>query len=627
MAESTSTFGLPSINTFGTNPSATPSLGLDKMIANATSGNPVSTQSVADMVSSALTPAVAAKNTPSSGGTSSPVYQAASKPIKQEERLWTVRPRSTGRRDRGAISKMRILPLDKQAFLAASGTKTQPTNLFSEDQMQGWSEFFLTDVQCQMNEKVQVMEVFGDNHVAYYFGKSPTTFNLSGLIFDNLDSDWFTGFIETYENFLRGSKLAKNYALLEIMLPNIRIIGSVTSFSYNQNAARDTDILFSMQILAKAVDMIPLSIPSIDSSSLNSAINWPKAIGSLPKSALNSAKTYANLLSFIQLPISPTTDLLGMASQLGKMFNPVSTATGSGYIQDPGDGSSFAINNTGGPVSAALASFTGSANAAGQSLGGVMKDTATSLGSKLEGAVTYTPVYEDPETGLGVAATTTVDANKFKDFSSALMGSGDKITSSVSGAMPGLLSSGSDLFSKIGGSLGGTLGGNNKVLGGISSTLTGFKSGLFSPVFGFLSSITKIVTSVTGDISKVLMAFTSPVNSVLRSITGISNEVMSITNLLTSSVGQLMGIPRQTLNNITQTINSLRKTAGAISRLPINIADSFGALYKGGSISRGAIILKSSHGRRINPAVILSSGKAWTPSNSMTIPSMIRKLS
>lgn len=568
-----------------------------------------------------LIPPSSPKNSPSSGGTSSPTYQAASKPIKQEERLWTVRPRSTGRRDRGAISKMRILPLDKQAFLAASGTKTQPTNLFSEDQMQGWSEFFLTDVQCQMNEKVQVMEVFGDNHVAYYFGKSPTTFSLSGLIFDNLDSDWFTGFIETYENFLRGSKLAKNYALLEIMLPNIRIIGSVTGFNYNQNAARDTDIQFSMQILAKAVDMIPLSIPSVDSSSLSSAINWPKAIGSLPKSALNSAKTYANLLSFIQLPISPTTDLLGMASQLGNMFNPISSGVDSSYLSQAD--ASAGLIPTGGPVSNSLSSFTG----AGQSLGGVMKDTATSLGSKLEGAVTYTPAYEDPETGLGVAATTTVDANKFKDFSSALMGSGDKITSSVSGAMPGLLSSGSDLFSKIGGSLGGTLGGNNKVLGGISSTLTGFKSGLFSPVFGFLSSITKIVTSVTGDISKVLMSFTSPVNSVLRSINGISNEVMSITNLLTSSVGQLMGIPRQTLNNITQTINSLRKTAGAISRLPINIADSFGALYKGGSISRGAIILKSSHGRRINPAVILSSGKAWTPSSSMTIPSMIRKLS
>lgn len=572
--------------------------------------------------------------------------------IPQTERLFTVRPRSTGRKDRGTRSKIRILPLDKQEFINSSniqkGIDIPLNDLFSTDETGGWNEFFLTDVQCSMNEKVQVMELFGDNHVAYYFGKSPTTFQLSGLIFDSIDNDWFSRFLTIYENFLRGSKMAKNYALLEIMLPNMKIIGSVTMLNYAQNSSRDTDINFTMSVLAKSVELIPLSIPEITAASLLNTVDWPAAVGNLPRTALNSLKTYSSLLAYIQQPLTPSMDIFGMAAGLARIANPL--ASGLGLNANTVNQLTQAIQTVGGPITAAAGQSMGILNAAGNDMAGFINQATPGLvnaanealpsvinagnqilsqlptGSQLGFPDISLPNMEIPNINIPNPSSelSNIQFPDFSGYTQQLGDIGNSVMGSVSGALSGLGGPGGFLGS-MGGNLGGVLGGNNQVLGGISSTLTGFKSGLFSPVFGFLSSITKIVASVTGNLSKVLMAFTSPVNSVLRDITQISREVIGITNFITTGVNNLVGIPKQTLNNITTMINTLRRAAGAISRLPINISDAFGALFKGGSITKGAVVLKSSHGRRINPAYLLNSGRRWTPSSSMTLPSTIRR--
>ena len=125
------------------------------------------------------------------------------------------------------------------------------------NKQRGYDRFLLTDFNVSYSEKTQIMTTFGDNEVVYYFGKNPVIINLSGVLVDSLTNDWFGNFINLYNNFLRGTQLARNFEMLQLVLPNMTIVGSILSLSHQQTSTRDTDIPFSMQFYAKQIMMLP----------------------------------------------------------------------------------------------------------------------------------------------------------------------------------------------------------------------------------------------------------------------------------------------------------------------------------------------------------------------------------
>lgn len=191
------------------------------------------------------------------------------------ERLYTIMPRSAATTysggglpqystDRGKIASLRLLSSNRDASL--SGRDGKEINIDAElgtllDNPEGYKNFFLTDVAVTHSEKLQITTTFGDGEVAYYFGRQPVIFNLNGILMDSLYSDWFTKFIALYQTTLRGSQLAKYFELVELTLPNMRIIGSIQGLSHQQNSARDAEVYFTMQFLAKEV--IPIAIPEL----------------------------------------------------------------------------------------------------------------------------------------------------------------------------------------------------------------------------------------------------------------------------------------------------------------------------------------------------------------------------
>lgn len=182
------------------------------------------------------------------------------------ERLYTIRPRSattfdvpTGEvghytQERGQIASMRLLSPSG----GRSNNNQEITKEINSLSNGTYNRFFLTDVSVSYNEKVQIMTTFGDGEVAYYFGRQPVVFTLSGIVFDSIDNDWFSKLILLYDSTLRGSQLAKNFELLEVVLPNMKIKGSIMALSHQQSSQRDTEIIFSLQFLAKEVT--PISI-------------------------------------------------------------------------------------------------------------------------------------------------------------------------------------------------------------------------------------------------------------------------------------------------------------------------------------------------------------------------------
>lgn len=449
--------------------------------------------------------------------------------IKQTERLFTVRPRSVANgvadqvqnltssnsrstyvTNRGTISRIRLLtnnPNRSTSFDTAVdlSVSSLPEDVRAMQSDAGYTKFLLTDVQVGYSEKLQVTETFGDAEVAYYFGKSPVIFTLSGLLFDDIDNDWFTKFQRLYSSVMRGTELARNNELIQVILPNMEIIGSVMNMSYSQNSQRDTDIPFSFQVLAKVVTPRVMVVPAAGLSDAAAFIDFGRS---------------DNFTGFTN------------QSQINSLKNKVASAKSA--IQNP-------------LASASLIS-------------GIMSKLTFSLGD-------------------------VIGAGNGGDSTAAQRQNGAQLPT-----------------------LGGTF---STDVNGVSTTLTGFRASIFSPVYGILSSITKVVKATTGDISAIISQFTNPVNTVLKDIRNVSAEAINVVNTIENSINNVINIPLQTIKQVQQTIQTLKNTAGVISRVPETISDILKRLTKSGHINPTGAFLSGSSGSK-NKTALLNSGQGYT---------------
>ena len=220
--------------------------------------------------------------------------KAADETQALSERLYINEPRSASEmyggnphNKRGPVASIRLIGANNPLQSASGNTDIRnssiSTSLLSNTTYQkliqktsaigknegignAFDHFLLEYIDVQYSEKTQIMTTFGDQEVVYYFGKNPVVVAIQGLVVDTLQNNWFVEFITLYNTFLRGTQLAKNFEMLELVLPNMSIVGSIISLGYQQSANRDMEIPFSMQFYAKEMIMLPqpglLGIPS-----------------------------------------------------------------------------------------------------------------------------------------------------------------------------------------------------------------------------------------------------------------------------------------------------------------------------------------------------------------------------
>ncbi len=286
--------------------------------------------------------------------------------IPQTERLFTTRSRSVnhqeGGGDRGQRAYIKILTTDTKRSLDRKSSHSHgisnPTSLDGnvlKDAItgKGYASFLLTDVGCQLEEKLQVVEVFGDAEVTYYFGRQPIMFNFNGNLIDSVDNNWFVEFIEMYAHVMRGTQLARNYELVQIVLPNMAIIGTITRMGWNQNAARDVDIPFQFSFLAKQITPIktlPANRPLTD----DHVIDWDKSSGFLNQSSINNIKVQSaqnkitELTSVINNPLSSIKDYANSLTNfnLEGVYTPNPATTGQSVVNGAGSLSNIGSANS-----------------------------------------------------------------------------------------------------------------------------------------------------------------------------------------------------------------------------------------------------------------------------------------
>lgn len=185
------------------------------------------------------------------------------------EPMLTVRPRYV--KDqlsglRGRRSRFRII-----SPTTSSNNKATGLGLTLKKELEysgkGFTSMLITDVNYSFTEKTQIDQTFGDSITVYAFGASPVVLNISGVVVDDLDNNWFVKLIYVYQDFLRATKLAKNYEIARLDMPDASYIGSIMSLGVVKNSGNDALVSFNMQFLVRNYQFY--STQSYDTSSLS----------------------------------------------------------------------------------------------------------------------------------------------------------------------------------------------------------------------------------------------------------------------------------------------------------------------------------------------------------------------
>lgn len=129
----------------------------------------------------------------------------------------------------------------------------------------------------------------------------------------------------------------------------------------------------------------------------------------------------------------------------------------------------------------------------------------------------------------------------------------------------------------------------------VTSTLTGIRTNLFSPVYGVLSSLTKLISNSANSVNKLVNSLIKPVRNILRDITNISKKVVALVNLVNNSIkgigrnlkSQVKGLR----NDYKAAIKSLRKAAGTLASAPETVTHSVLNMFSSGSLPANAPFL------------------------------------
>lgn len=113
------------------------------------------------------------------------------------------------------------------------------------------TKFFLESVTENREEKVQVIDSFGE-WTALFFGGRPEVYTYSGTLLNARNHDWANEFSENYDNFLRGTQAVRYQATIFLQYDNMLVQGYMLNSTFQRNALTDKGVPFSFSLLVIA---------------------------------------------------------------------------------------------------------------------------------------------------------------------------------------------------------------------------------------------------------------------------------------------------------------------------------------------------------------------------------------
>jgi hypothetical protein len=119
----------------------------------------------------------------------------------------------------------------------------------------GYIDFLLTGFSLQQSEQLQVVDVLSDAYAAYYFGQTAPRAQLSGIVLNTKQDNWYDRWQVIYQELLRGTMLAQRKLQALIRIDTRHYFGSIFNVSSQMNSQFETMANFSMGFLVKRISI------------------------------------------------------------------------------------------------------------------------------------------------------------------------------------------------------------------------------------------------------------------------------------------------------------------------------------------------------------------------------------
>lgn len=149
-----------------------------------------------------------------------------------------------------------------------------PISLKDSSAPGGWSNsnhnFILTDVSESRQEKMQVIETFGD-HYTFFYGEKPIVLQCSGVLINTQDFNWKNEWWYNYNNFLRGTKAVEHRSRVFLGFDDVLVEGYIMNCSaqYSKDQPNLAPFSFSILLAKPPLDLTPASDPEVPVAGLS----------------------------------------------------------------------------------------------------------------------------------------------------------------------------------------------------------------------------------------------------------------------------------------------------------------------------------------------------------------------
>jgi hypothetical protein len=161
---------------------------------------------------------------------------------------------------------------------------TQVVSIIDSSAPGGFSDanhnFILQGVSESRQEKVQIIETFGD-HFAFFYGQKPIVLQVQGMLFNSADFNWKNEFLANYERLLRGTKCVENRTRVFLGWDDVVAQGYMLNvqIQYNKDMPLVVPFSFSLLLTKPPLDLSDAAEP-LDNPQPGRAEPWTyRALG------------------------------------------------------------------------------------------------------------------------------------------------------------------------------------------------------------------------------------------------------------------------------------------------------------------------------------------------------------
>jgi hypothetical protein len=197
------------------------------------------------------------------------------------------------------------------------------------------TKFFLENVQENREEKVQVIDTFGE-WIAFFFGRKPEVYTYSGTLLNAKNQNWKNEFQQNYDLFLRGTQAVRHRATMMLTYDDVIVEGYMLNNSIQMNSAAENSVPFTFNLLVisrspiDALGMIGARLNRSGGTLLEKALfeDLNEALDLSETGSINDVETFFLMREYFSGNYSPGAGISTHRAEVGNIESETSVTPG-----------------------------------------------------------------------------------------------------------------------------------------------------------------------------------------------------------------------------------------------------------------------------------------------------------